>query len=228
MRYLLFVIALQCADIRADPLIGLPVTPALSQEGRDLIVNAETGGESYYNRFLIHPEWPGGYSGITAGIGYDLSCVSSAVFWIDWHNMAEPDRERLVLTVGLGGQRAKARLAEVRDIIVAWDLAEGVFNEVDIPRFWQLTRTAFPGFDNLRPNAQASLASIVFNRGSSMAGPGRVEMREIARLSPKKDYAGMAAQIRAMKRLWIGKGQDGLLLRREAEAKLMESCITKI
>lgn len=186
-----------------------------------MIIDAETGGRGYYNRFLIHPEWPGGFSGITVGVGYDVGTVSPAVFWSDWHNMPETDRERLVPVVGIMGQKVKARLAEVRDILVEWNLALGVFEEVDIPRFWSLTSRTFPGFDALRPNAQSALCSLIFNRGASMAGPGRVEMREIARLSPKKDYEGMAAQIRLMKRLWVGKGQDGLLLRRDAEADLM-------
>ena len=223
MRFLILALALCGGPLRADPLIGLPSAPALSAEGYALIVNAETGGRAYYNRFLVHPEWPGGFSGITVGVGYDVGTVSPAVFWTDWRAMPEADRERLVPVVGITGQKAKSRLSEVRDILVSWDLAEGLFQEVDIPRFWQLTRATFPGFDFLRPNAQASLCSIIFNRGNSMAGPGRAEMREIARMAPKKDYAGMAGQIRAMKRIWAGKGQNGLLLRREAEAVLMET-----
>lgn len=222
MRNVLLALALVGLDLRASPLIELPIAPALSPEGYALIVNAETGGRAYYEKILVHPEWPKGFSGITIGVGYDAGYVSPAVFWQDWHAMPETDRERIVPVVGLTGKKAQARLAEVRDIFISWDLAEGVFKEVDIPRYWQLARQMFPGFESLRPNAQAVLLSIADNRGSSMAGPGRIEMREIARLSPKKDYAGMAAQIRAMKRLWIGKGQDGLILRREAEARLME------
>ena len=50
-------------------------------------------------------------------------------------------------------------------------------------------------------------------------------MRAIKDLIPEKDYAGIASQLRSMKRLWQGKGLDGLITRREAEAKLVESCI---
>ena len=39
------------------------------------------------------------------------------------------------------------------------------------------------------------------------------------------DYALIAAQLREMKAIWHGHGLDGLLKRREAEAKLIESIL---
>ena len=42
---------------------------------------------------------------------------------------------------------------------------------------------------------------------------------------PNGDLQEIANQIRAMKCLWEGKGLDGLLKRRDAEADLVESCI---
>jgi GH24 family phage-related lysozyme (muramidase) len=36
----------------------------------------------------------------------------------------------------------------------------------------------------------------------------------------------IADQLRAMKRLWKGQGLDGLLRRRDAEADMVEACIT--
>ena len=58
-----------------------------------------------------------------------------------------------------------------------------------------------------------------------MTGDSRLEMRSIRDLVPKKDYRGIADQLRKMKRIWEGKGLDGLIARREAEAKLVETCI---
>ncbi len=66
--------------------------------------------------------------------------------------------------------------------------------------------------------------SIVYNRGSSMVGSSREEMRKIRDLVPLKDYQGIAQQIISMKRLWEGKGLDGLLKRRDAEAALVLTC----
>jgi GH24 family phage-related lysozyme (muramidase) len=50
-------------------------------------------------------------------------------------------------------------------------------------------------------------------------------MRNIRDLIVKKDYKKIAQEIRKMKRLWIGRGLDGLIQRREDEAALVESCI---
>lgn len=36
------------------------------------------------------------------------------------------------------------------------------------------------------------------------------------------NLADIPVQIRSMKRLWVGKGLDGLIKRREGEAKLFE------
>jgi GH24 family phage-related lysozyme (muramidase) len=49
-------------------------------------------------------------------------------------------------------------------------------------------------------------------------------MVNIKDLVVNKDYKGIAKEIRSMKRLWEGKGLDGLLKRREKEANMVESC----
>ena len=41
----------------------------------------------------------------------------------------------------------------------------------------------------------------------------------------KENTIDFARVLRAMKRLWVNKGLDGLLKRRDAEADLVESCI---
>jgi GH24 family phage-related lysozyme (muramidase) len=58
-----------------------------------------------------------------------------------------------------------------------------------------------------------------------MEGPRRAEMRAVRDAVAVQDLAEIAAQLRAMKRLWEGQGLDGLLRRREAEAQLVESCL---
>jgi GH24 family phage-related lysozyme (muramidase) len=68
---------------------------------------------------------------------------------------------------------------------------------VTVARFSALCRRTFPGFDDLAANARAALISLVFNRGNSMVGLRRAEMRAIRDLVPKKDYAGIAKQLRA-------------------------------
>ena len=203
-------------------LLRAPPPPAVSPAGLSLILDFEVGDDTgaYYNRHLRNPEWPGAASGVTIGIGYDCGYNSATVIRGDWNQLA--DRERLAATAGVTGQRAKALIPSVRDILVSWELAQGVFSEVTLARFWGLCQRTWPGFDNLRPNAQAALLSLTFNRGSSMVGGNRREMRNIRDMTASKDYAGMAEQIRLMERIWRNTPDGpGLIRRREAEAKLM-------
>jgi hypothetical protein len=69
----------------------------------------------------------------------------------------------------------------------------------------------FPGVDQLPPNAQGALVSLVFNRGPGMYGDCRREMRAVRDPVVRKDLPEIARQIRAMKCLWEGQGLDGLL-----------------
>jgi hypothetical protein len=48
------------------------VSLTVSRKGLQQIVQHEISSASYYRKFLSHPTWPGGSSGITIGIGYDL------------------------------------------------------------------------------------------------------------------------------------------------------------
>ena len=123
----------------------------------------------------------------------------------------------------LTGEIAKQRLASVRDIIISWELAWEVFNVVTVPKFYNLTKKAFPGFEELPADVQGGLVSLVFNRGTSMEGDRRREMRAIRDLVPKKDVKGIPDQIRQMKRIWVGTSlEQGIARRRDAEADLIE------
>jgi group I intron endonuclease len=204
-----------------------PPAPDIAPDGLSLILSFEVGDDTgaYYKRFLTHPEWPGASSGVTVGIGWDAGYNSAPALRHDWGEVAnidEGDVERLAAVAGITGQRAKAILYTVRDIYIGWPEAQKVFRGVTLARFWELTRRTYPGFDDLRPNAQAALLSLVFNRGSSLVGGNRREMRAIRPLVVAKDYEGIAAQIRSMKRIWAGTSVGaGLIRRREAEAKLV-------
>jgi len=53
-------------------------------------------------------------------------------------------------------------------------------------------------------------------------------MRAIRDAVAVDDLQDIANQLRSMKRLWEGKGLDGLIKRREDEAELVESSIGAI
>ena len=171
-------------------------------------------------------KWPGGDSGITLGIGYDLGFVTPEQFEEDWNPFLSGDQiDRLKTAIRLTGGSAKERAPEFSDIKVTRPDAIEVFKTRTLPLHSQHTEDAFPGVDKLPPDAQGALVSLVFNRGPSMKGDRRAEMRAVRDAVAEGDLQEIANQIRAMKRLWVGQGLDGLLKRRDAEADLVESSI---
>jgi GH24 family phage-related lysozyme (muramidase) len=171
-------------------------------------------------------KWPGGGSGITIGIGYDLGFVTSEQFEEDWgEHLTDDQIERLKTVIGLKGGSAQMRAPQFTDITIKREDAEAVFKERTLPLHSQRTEEAFPGVDELPADAQGALVSLVFNRGPGMDGDRRKEMRAVRDAVANQDLQEIANQIRAMKRLWEGKGLDGLLKRRDAEADLVESAI---
>lgn len=185
---------------------------------------------SYAPAFNQPGRWPRHLSGITLGYGYDLGYVTVDQLESDWEGcFTDEELERLKEAVGERGPDAQALAPRLADIKCTPLDAQRVLLQRAIPTYTDLARRTFPGFDHLPLDAQGALVSLVYNRGGSMRdSPGtdnRREMRAIRDLVPRMDLAGIAAQLRSMKRLWQGKGLAGLLRRRDAEAALVESCI---
>lgn len=199
----------------------------LSYKAIQLILEFEIGGgKQYYEKFLQNPTWPEGQSGITIGIGYDLGYNTVEVFNQDWQKLGDVDQKRLSDCCGLKEDAAQERLDSVKDMIVPWELAWEVFNIVTVPKFYNFTKEAFPGFEKLSADVQGGLVSLVFNRGTSMQGNRRVEMRVVRDLVTKQNVKGIAEQIRKMKRIWLGTSiENGMTRRREAEADLIEGIV---
>lgn len=211
--------------LQPNPKIGV------SDKAYALILKYEVGGgESYYNKALKRPTYPGGQSGVTIGIGYDLGYNTASQFKKDWYQHLDVNSYNLLATtIGKKGAAAKSCIARVKNINVSWDSAESVFQSDTLPRFINETKRAFPGSDALHPDAFGTLVSLVFNRGGSVTGASRMEMNNIRKailgeIKTLNLYNYIAGQIIAMKRLWVGKGLDGLLTRRDEEAKVVKSC----
>ena len=198
----------------------------LSSKAFALILKYEVGGGiNYYNKCLKHPCYPGGESGVTIGIGYDLGYNTSYQFAEDWKGILNTESYiRLLQHLGKKSTNAKAAIASIKDIEVSWESAEIVFKKNTLPRFIAETKKAFPNSEKLHPDAFGALVSLVFNRGASVSGPSRVEMLNIRNLIDSKDYKAISNEIIKMKRLWMNKGLDGLLTRRDEEAALIASC----
>lgn len=208
---------------------GAPTKPVvhlmkISKKGLDLIVDFEIGSKAYYNRSLKSPTYPGGQSGLTIGIGYDLGYHSKTQIEKDWKGKIDDvDLAQLQSVSGLKGAAAKEKKSDLRNVSVPFSAAEEVFLTSVLSNWAQKTAKVFPGINGLPADAQAMLLSLVFNRGPKMSGGRRVEMREIRTLIPSGDLKAIAEQFRLMKRLWIGKGLPGLLKRRDKEADIIEN-----
>lgn len=208
----------------------------IPQKAIDLILEAEGVDQP--------GEWPGGGSGITLGYGCDIGADPQSLEF--WKGVLPDDQiNRLSEAQGLTGRAAAQIKTRFLDIRVTEAQARDVFMRQSLPREEAKTIEAFPGSDKLPPNAFGALVSLVYNRGPAIFDINhpdrRREMKAIhdAIINSQQNDEGespevrqnnllrfIAKQFRSMKRLWVGKGLDGLLARREAEADLIEQSIT--
>lgn len=200
----------------------------LSEDTFNLLLKYEVGGgKAYYDKFLSKFTWPEGASGPTIGIGVDCAYYTPEELKKIFNFLSQSEIELITKASGKTGQKGKeyTKILRKSNITVKWEDAIKIFEKLTWPKFTKLAEKTFPGLDQLCDNAYGAIVSLVFNRGTSLNGDSRLEMRNIKNLVPKKNYKGIARELRKMKRIWEGKGLDGLLERREAEAKLVESCV---
>jgi len=199
----------------------------ISKKSIDFIIQQEVGGRAYYEKALHRPSWPGGESGATLGIGYDIGYENMAQFIKDWGDNLSADNIKIIKPlVGIKGEKVKDLLkGDILNIRIPYNAAYDVFVKNDVPRYYAMTKKIYPQLDTLNEDTQGALVSMVFNRGISLAGDSRIEMRAIVDLVAKKDYEGIAEEIEKSKRLWEHRGLDGLVIRREAEADMIRNSI---
>ncbi|MGG2101706.1 hypothetical protein [Stenotrophomonas sp. NRRL B-14846] len=205
----------------------VPPAPLVPEQVSDAavahIIRWEITSARHYEERLRWPVWPGGASGITWCVGYDGGHQTPAVIGRDWAKHYAV--QRLSTTAGITGQDARAVLSRYRDITTPYSYCEQVFRAVTLPAYHRLAKRTFSnGWDRLPPDAQGSLTATVYNRGASMAGSRRSEMRALRDVCvPAADVACMARQYRSMCRLWRGTvNETGLCNRYEDAARLAE------
>jgi len=213
------------SDPASTHISGLAL--AMNKYGVEFIQRHETGGKAYYTKRYTGVIWPGGASGGTVGVGYDCGYNTKSQITKDWKGVASPSELSALLALsGVKGSRAKAYAKRYRHSVhFTWEEAQEVFTKSTLPRFTKLTAGAFRLSKNqLHVNCNAALTSLVFNRGSSLSSSSsRTEMRNIRTHISQKAYDRIPNEYRKMKRLWRGKGLDGLLRRRDEEADLFAS-----
>ena len=176
-------------------------------------------------------KWPGGESGISLGYGCDIGADPKSLEY--WRGILSDEQiNRLAAAKGKTGSAAAAIASRFSDIKVSKTDALRVFMTHTLPIEIALTCKTYPGIDLLPPTVLGAMTSIVYNRGADLSGDRRSEMREIkdvitqfantppGRRDVKATLEKIADLIQHMKRLW-GNNQRGLLIRRDAEAKLV-------
>lgn len=203
----------------------------LHVNGVAFITREETGGLQYYDMVTRWPHYPGHSSGITIGVGYDLRFNTEAnlrKLWGEYLPVAHIDE--LAKDVGVKGSKARANELKAMGIEIPFKFAWPVFINLTLPRFYHNAELIYPTINRLPDLCRSVLVSIVFNRGSSLSGSRRKEMKEIQQILSRADSPGLGKaekieilmgvedQILAMKRLWAPG--SGLIKRRQAEANL--------
>ena len=197
----------------------------VSKKAVDFIISGEVTSPAYYNKHLFGLSWPGGGSGITIGIGYDLGYQSTQSIEADFiKEIGAYQVSILKMFAGLRGERA--HIAKVSNkmgkmISIPYQAAYNVFIRRSLPLYAKHALQIYPGLDELTPDAAGAIISMVYNRGTSLTGERRTEMRDIVPLVRVKDYAGIAVLIDASKRLWT----NGLVERREKEAAMVKGSL---
>lgn len=198
------------------PVIALPTPPeTLTSAGFKLITDFEG--------WAARAELPDlRYSGVSWAWGYDSHQNSRVNILLDWAALPAPQPVRLAATQPFFGRSAVQPTKDVHDIVIPHFVGDDVFIRVDMARTFDQCRRAMPGFDDLRPNAQSAIASLIFNRGPGMSGVNRTEMRAIRDAVPSKDYEAIAMNFKKMVRIWRGTSiESGMTRRRLAEAALV-------
>ncbi len=217
------------ADSDADPPASgdqfgeTPSSLPISKRAYNLIISFEVSSQAVYNKRYRHPEWPGGKSGVTVGIGYDVGYCSEAQLNNDWLGEIAPAMIASLQGVrGLKGQAARNAHSSVQNVDVPWQNAINVHSKTVIPRWVTIVTKAVPGASNLNPDCLGALVSLAYNRGASFSAQGAryAEMRGIKQAVASNNLSAIPGLIRDMKRLW--PGVRGLLIRRDREAQLFQ------
>lgn len=195
----------------------------ISQAAFSLIVTEEVGGQAYYERHYTHPEWPGGNSGVTIAIGYDLGMCTAAKITADWKGRV-PDVMLAVMVrcAGIHGDAARVLLPKVKaQINIPWTLALDVFASRDVPQWMAAVNRALPKCDRLNSTCFGVHVSLAYNRGAggfNLPGDRYLEMRNIKAEMVQGLFGKIPAEYLSMRRIW--PGVVGLQNRRKHEADL--------
>lgn len=186
----------------------------------DLIISQEVSSREMYQSKYTRPVWPGGDSGITIGLGYDVGKQRPVQVQKDWGGILHPEMiARLQKYCGRTGAICKSYVPELYHVIISWETALKGFYCNSLPRYCRMAVSVYPGLENIHPYEQTAIVGLVYNRGNGLVGDRRTEMLKLKDSIAADNDTEMAVLIKSMERLWQGKGQLGIIKRRELEAE---------
>jgi len=138
----------------------------------------------------------------------------------------------LETAIPYSGKRAKDQIGpKFRKIHIPYEDAVEVFKKYTVPKYTKMLLSIYPNAPLLNPDTAAMLLSLVYNRGNSLRGSTRQDMKDIVKITETiedSDYEDIAKEFVSMERLWIGKGLNGLVERREEEAAIIRNSVNKV
>ncbi|HTJ83932.1 MAG TPA: hypothetical protein VL400_19570 [Polyangiaceae bacterium] len=201
------------------------------------------------SRYNPLPHWPGGASGLTIGMGYDLRYQSPAQLHSDWDGVLTPEQlarleaytTQVKIVKGkqrkvVGPKPTKAALKAMADIEVRYKEGLKVFEDKILPRYREDAYRTFPGLKDMDPYTQASVIAMTYNRGTGYdddpnrkRGESKAKQRKrLARAKHfvemkgaifRQDTVAISAILREMK---AETSMKGVKNRREGEAKYLD------
>ena len=198
--------------------------PPLTAAGVTFIAREEVSDAPTYRRRYQTPCLPPAPSGVTIGIGYDCQFSKRADFEADWADVL-PATMIDLLRPTLGKAGTPELHARTLGVLVPLGLAMRVFATRSLPKYFEQARRIYPEIadDSLTAAQRTALVSLVYNRGTDLAGERRREMKAIRTLLAAGDLDKIDEQFDSMVRLWSESAAPGLIRRRRAEAKLWRS-----
>jgi hypothetical protein len=187
-------------------------------------------GFAVYNKKYRKPVVPdpaNTNSGVTIGIGYDCGQYSANKIKLDWQSVLPLHMvNALTAVAGLKKQLAVKSLPSLSNVDVPIESALQVFYNTTIFDFAKKAGAIYPEMFNLNPVEQSVITGLVYNRGASLNGDRRREMKELVAAIKNDNDKVMADLIKSMARLW--PDTPGLKRRRLAEAALIEQADTAV
>jgi hypothetical protein len=211
--------------------LTLPVgtEPEVISKAAEFLIKVET--------VQVHPYWPGGKSGVTIGIGWDLGYHNVSELRSAWAKLGDSTLHRLDMAAGKKGEAAQSLISQFRSINVPADVSKQVLANSLQTYYYPFVTSHFPGLTRLPAEAQVVLISLVFNRGISMGHEpdwslakevdSRWEFRELHRDAQDGDLFAIYTHLGTMKRLWEASGGQGLRIRRRDEQALIRPYVDK-